>query len=108
MTRRTHIVRRADLLDPPSSAWPKGPGLRTVLLAVTLSAMPGALAALDADLTPPLLAPAVISPLGPEQYGSGLGGTMAARGTGVNGWYVNRDGVTLTLSATDNVGVAKF
>src|SRR5262249_23577938 len=55
-----------------------------------------------------VLAPALISPVGPEQYGTGLGGTVATRGTGLGNWYVNRDGVTLTLLATDNVAIAKF
>jgi type 1 glutamine amidotransferase len=60
-----------------------------------------------ADTTPPVLADATLTPVGPAQYGG-------FTSTGNSGWYTNTAGspphgsVTLHLSATDDDAVAKF
>src|SRR5215467_11117575 len=62
----------------------------------------------SSDTAAPVVAEATLSPQGPVQYGTGTAGTTTVRGTGDGAWNTNKDGITVTLSATDNVGVVKF
>jgi type 1 glutamine amidotransferase len=77
-------------------------------LVTAAAAVPRSALVQSADTLAPVLAAATLSPLGPVQYGTGTAGTQTVRGTGVGTWNTNKDGITITFSATDNVGVTKF
>jgi type 1 glutamine amidotransferase len=88
---------------------------RTVAAAVLAAAMaagPASSALAQGDTERPTLNVATLAPLGPAQYGTGTGGVNPVFGTGVGIWFVKTgatfDGVTLNLSAADNVAVERL
>jgi hypothetical protein len=86
--------------------------MRTTWAAVVMgwiaTTLPHPVLVQSADTEKPILGAATLSPQGPDQNGTGVAGTTSVRGTGNSSSNTTKDGITVTLTATDKAGVERF